>query len=396
MNYPLPNQLARNECLKLKEGLEPKFNNHMIGILICKNNKNQIKIIKAFSGQINGLYSQLGWAPPCFDETKFNLIAKSYDLLIKDKNCTNNKAVSKEAQEKIFDLYEFTCIDKTIIKIKDVFFNKLPPTGTGDCCEPKLLNQAFSLGLIPLSMDEFYFGENVDLKIKGEFYPPCDQKCRPLLAHMLKLDIVYIDKYIIVVNKPHGLLSVPGRTPENQDCITSRVKTLFPDCINQPSVHRLDQDTSGLMVLAFDKESHKNLSKQFIAKTIFKQYVALVEGKVLKKSGTIKLKFRLDTENRPHQIYDEEMGKIGITNFERLKIFKYEGKPVTKVLFTPLTGRTHQIRLHSSHQKGLASPIVGDRLYGNKGEKLMLQAKLLEFNHPFTKERLSFQLEDEF
>ena len=396
MNYPFPNEKARKECLKLKKELDSKFYNHMIGILVCKNADNQIVIIKAFSGQIKGSYFQLGWAPPCFDETKFNLVAKAYDLLIKDENCLNSKEISKEAQEKIFDLYEFTCIDKTIVKIKDVFFDKLPPTGTGDCCEPKLLNQAFRLGLTPLSMDEFYFGENTNFKTNGEFYPPCNQKCQPLLVHMLKLDIIFVDEHILVVNKPHGLLSVPGRTPENQDCITNRVKTLFPNCINQPSVHRLDQDTSGLMVLAFDKESHKRLSKQFIAKTVFKQYIALIEGKILKESGTIELKFRLDTENRPHQIYDEKMGKIGITKFERVKILKNEGKPVTKVLFTPLTGRTHQLRLHSSHQKGLASPIVGDRLYGHKGEKLMLQAKLLEFNHPFTNQRLSFQLEDEF
>ena len=396
MNYPLPNKIARKECLMLKEKLNSKFLNHMIGVLVCENKEGKQEIIKAFSGQIDGSYNQEGWAPPCFDEAKFKALASVYDLLIKENEQFESKVISKEAQEKIFDLYEFTCIDQTTFKIKDVFFKKLPPTGTGDCCEPKLLNQAFRFGLTPLSMDEFYFGENINFKKNGEFYPPCDEKCKPLLKKMFKLDIIYVDNFIIVVNKPHGLLAVPGRTPENQDCITNRVKTLFPNCIDQPAVHRLDQDTSGLMVLSFDKECHKNLSKQFIAKTVFKQYIALIEGKILTKSGTIELKFRLDPENRPHQIYDEKMGKLGITKFERVKILKHEGKTVTKILFTPLTGRTHQLRLHSSHEKGLASPIVGDRLYGHKGEKLMLQAKLLEFNHPITGKRLSFELEDEF
>ena len=203
------------------------------------------------------------------------------------------------------------------------------------------------------------------------------------------LDIIFKDSSITVVNKPGGLLSIPGRGDDKKDSVTERLKTLFPETIEQPSVHRLDMYTSGLLVLALTGEAHRNLSIQFQRKKVFKQYTALLDGEVGRESGIIKLKFRLDPENRPYQVYDPVNGKEGITEWRRISI--ENGK--TRILFTPLTGRTHQLRLHSYHEKGLGIPICGDRLYGNgkEREQMMLHASYIEFTHPDTGERISFE-----
>ena len=202
------------------------------------------------------------------------------------------------------------------------------------------------------------------------------------------LTIIHSDPHYVVIEKPGGLLSVPGRGPDKQDCIVNRVKQQFPDCIEQPAVHRLDMDTSGLMVLAFTKQSHRNLSIQFAKQLVKKRYIALLEGKIQKTPGKIELPFRLDIDNRPHQIYDPELGKIGTTVWRVLQI---EGNN-TRMEFSPLTGRTHQLRVHSAHKLGLGCPIVGDRLYGNGSteETLKLHASYLAFKHPASGKDLEF------
>jgi tRNA pseudouridine32 synthase / 23S rRNA pseudouridine746 synthase len=202
-------------------------------------------------------------------------------------------------------------------------------------------------------------------------------------------DIIYHDCSIVVVNKPGGLLSVPGRGPDKQDCIVKRIRDLFPECILQPSIHRLDMDTSGLMVLALTSAAHKNLSLQFQNRTVKKQYLAILKGIVEKEEGEIKLPFRLDVANRPYQIYDPISGKWGITCWEKKAVINQQ----TRILFTPLTGRTHQLRLHSSHPMGLGCPIVGDRLYGQgkPGERLLLHASYLSFKHPDNNKTLCFE-----
>jgi len=203
------------------------------------------------------------------------------------------------------------------------------------------------------------------------------------------LEIVAEDANFVVVEKPSGLLSVPGRGPEKWDCVTARVRERYPGCIEQPAVHRLDMDTSGLMVVALQTESHRVLSKQFQARQTAKRYVALVEGHVAQERGTVRLPFRLDIDNRPHQIYDEVHGKIGITHWERIAI---EG-PRTRIAFTPVTGRTHQLRVHAAHERGLGAPIAGDPLYGDgtDSERLMLHASELAFDHPTSGERMAYQ-----
>ncbi len=265
------------------------------------------------------------------------------------------------------------------------------PSGTGDCCGPKLLSEIFRRGLKVVSMAEFFFGNDAQHRHK-EFYPPCKSRCEPLLSAMIGLSILYVDQHIIVVNKPDGLLSVPGIGPEKSDCVVSRVKRLIVECIDSPSVHRLDMDTSGLLVLGLTKEAQRDLSIQFMDRKVTKSYIALLDGILMEESGTLTLPFRLDTDNRPYQIYDEENGKVGTTLFKRISVESYKDRHATRVEFTPKTGRTHQLRIHSAHEKGLDMPIIGDRLYGKRedDERLMLHAATLTFYHPQTKEKMEF------
>ena len=208
------------------------------------------------------------------------------------------------------------------------------------------------------------------------------------------LEIIHADPDIVVVNKESGMLSVPGRGPEKLDSVATRVRTLYPDCIEQPAVHRLDMDTSGLMVLALNAESHRDLSIQFQDRQTSKRYIALLDGIVEADGGTIELPFRLDVDNRPIQIYDEVHGKVGITHWEKLGI--EDGR--TRVSFTPVTGRTHQLRVHSAHPNGLGIPIAGDTFYGTgqRSGELKLHACELAFRHPQSGERFAFSVPPDF
>ncbi|MBR0100085.1 MAG: RluA family pseudouridine synthase [Treponema sp.] len=365
---------------------------------------------------------------------------------------------------------------------------KLPPTGTGDCCAPKLLDYAFSHELMPISLAELQYdffakenvphgggektvdrenslsegqgilvttgcrcgndcstAEGVPLAVWSDsgsaesvtakpdrpeeqgrakqcpepnsppstfHFPltsPCDERCGILLPAMLGLRILYQDEAICVVNKQSGLLSVPGRGEDKQDCIESRFRRLFGDKveIKQPAVHRLDMETSGIMILAFTKEAHRELNRQFEAKEIQKEYIALLDGVLPKmgiaQHGTMELFFRLDVDNRPHQIWDSENGKSAVTEWEILGVERYHApdgstRNATRVLFMPHTGRTHQLRLASSDSHGFGCPIIGDTLYGHcdEGERLMLHAKKISFTHPITGERMIIECESEF
>ncbi len=208
------------------------------------------------------------------------------------------------------------------------------------------------------------------------------------------LDILHVDPDFVIVNKVSGMLSIPGRGPEKIDSVTDRVKRMFAVDINYPAVHRLDMDTSGLMVVPRTKEALRNISIQFQERLTKKRYVSLLEGKLEGEGGTIELPFRLDVDNRPIQIYDEEHGKMGTTHWENMGI---EGE-YTRISYVPLTGRTHQLRLHSAHEKGLGIPIVGDPFYGNGTGpgQMKLHACELSFAHPVTGEEQTFRSEPAF
>jgi len=208
------------------------------------------------------------------------------------------------------------------------------------------------------------------------------------------LEILHTDPAFVVVNKLSGMLAVPGRGPDKVDSVADRVRRMFPGCIDQPSVHRLDMDTSGLMVVALTKEAHRHLSRQFHERETRKKYIALLAGVLEQDEGTIELPFRLDVENRPIQIYDEVHGKMGITHWKKIAV---EGS-YTRVEFVPVTGRTHQLRLHAYHEKGLGVPIVGDPFYGTGTGpgQMKLHACELSFAHPATGEEQTFRSEPAF
>lgn len=211
---------------------------------------------------------------------------------------------------------------------------------------------------------------------------------------MIGLEFVRREAAFVVVDKPSGMLSVPGRGPDKQDCVVNRLRALIPECIAQPAAHRLDMDTSGLMVLGLTAESQRHLAMQFEQRRVEKTYLAVVQGVVEGEVGEVELAFRLDPNRRPLQIHDPEQGKLGRTRWRKLGV----ADDRTLVEFTPLTGRTHQLRLHAAHELGLGCPIVGDRLYGagTAPGQLLLHAATLAFDHPETGARLRFASRPDF
>ena len=446
---PFPQELARHYCMEFISGIEDgsiilqqisqeseerRGHGVMIGALVCVNAAGERVVLHAGSGisvvpvvpePVEGHpYPHKIIVPPLVSPKEIeNALARNDKKIHELTEAIATEVVpepvegpsKKELQEQrtalttesllnVFSLYTFTRFDGEKITLNEIIKEhdgKLPPTGTGDCCAPKLLSYAFEHNLIPISMDEVFYGRDTPNKKNGTSYPPCDERCGYILPWILGLEILYRDSQIIVVNKQSGLLSVPGRTPDKQDCVVSRVKKLFPHCITQPSVHRLDMETSGLLVLAFTEEAHKNLSCQFEEGTVHKKYVALLDGVFNHNEykGELQLKFRLDVDNRPHQIYDEENGKLGITEWEKVGTVLYTApdgskRRTTKIIFTPKTGRTHQLRLAASDPHGFGIPIVGDSLYGHcePGERLMLHAFELEFKHPVSGAQMKFIL----
>lgn len=326
-----------------------------------------------------------------------------------------------ESLEKVELFYDFACADGKIRNLKDIcrtrLNGKFPPTGTGDCTAPKLLNYAFSHGFTPISLAETIFrqsdkNETAGLKEENkneeiELVPPCETRCKIILPEILGLEILYRDNEIVVVNKQSGLLSVPGRGPEKIDSVETRLRRLFPNCIKQPAVHRLDMETSGLMILALTKEAHRKMNQEFENREVKKEYTALLDGILAKKGfqneGEMELYFRLDVENRPHQIWDRENGKKAVTQWKILDVERYRApdgtmRNATRVLFIPHTGRTHQLRLASADTHGFGTPIIGDTLYGKcaEGERLLLHASKIEFSHPVTGEKMIFENEAPF
>jgi len=324
----------------------------------------------------------------------------------------NRKEKSNYLQQTLFSKYAFLNYKKESKSLLDIFNNPAikPPAGSGECSAPKLLQHAFLNDLTPICMAEFWWGVSPNSAIRKHknFYPACQGRCKPILAHMLEgikmddnlllknlsenkeLEIVYEDDVLLVVNKPSEFLSVPGKNIS--DSVYTRIKKKYPKATGPLIVHRIDMSTSGIILLTKTKEANKILQNQFIKRTIKKRYVALLNGDLTKDKGTIKLPLRLDLDDRPRQLVDFEYGKNAETNWEIIK--KENGK--TKVYFYPITGRTHQLRVHAAHKDGLNTPIVGDDLYGKKTNRLHLHAEFIEFMHPFTNKKMSFTVAADF
>ena len=287
---------------------------------------------------------------------------------------------------------------------------KMPPAGAGECAAPKLLQYAYRNGWQPLAMAEFWWGDSPKNEIRrhGYYYPACKGKCGPILKHMLQglhveknpletdmhrgteLEIMYEDEWLSVVNKPAGMLSVPGKS--DIDSVYGRVRRMYPEATGPMVVHRLDMATSGLMLVAKTKEVHQNLQAQFKNRTVCKRYVAWLDGIVEKKEGHIELPLRPDPEDRPRQVVDAVHGKPAVTDYT---VLHYDSGR-TFISFIPKTGRTHQLRVHSAHPLGLNAPIVGDELYGRKADRLYLHAEYLGFIHPVSGVYMEIEKESGF
>lgn len=273
---------------------------------------------------------------------------------------------------------------------------RIPPAGAGECALPKLLQYAYTHGLHPLAFGEFWWGDppRHEVRRQGAFYPACQSKCAPILRHMLAglavddnplataaaqnypLETVYEDEWIVIVNKPAGLLSVPGKGPA--DSVLDRLRKAYPAATGPLLVHRLDMDTSGLLLAAKTKEVHAALQKMFETRQVKKRYTALLEGNLETEEGTICLPLGPDLTDRPRQQVDFEHGKPALTYYR----VRQRRDGYTLVDLYPMTGRTHQLRVHAAHQEGLHHPIVGDPLYGKKAARLYLHAASLELVHP--------------
>lgn len=323
------------------------------------------------------------------------------------------KEQSAALQYRLFEKYNFLNQQKESKNLLQIFADvniELPPAGAGECAAPKLLQYAFANNLTPLSIAEFWWGKSPASEIRkhAEFYGSCSGKCKPILKHMLghtphesfevednknagkAIDIVYEDEHIAIINKPHELLSVPGR--RSTDSVLQRMKEKYPNASGPLIVHRLDMSTSGLMIIAKDLKAYQRLQSQFIKRKVRKKYIAILNGTIKNKEGEIDLPLRVDLDNRPHQLVCYEHGKPAKTNYEVLE--EKNGK--TKILFIPVTGRTHQLRVHSAHPSGLNTAIYGDDMYGKIADRLYLQAQAIEFYHPESNEVMQFELEHEF
>ncbi len=382
------------------------------------------------------------------------------------------KQMSDELQRWLFSAYRMLNAkgeERDLIDIFREYTHAMPPAGAGDCCAPKLLQYAYLHRLRPVCMAEFWWGESPASEIRHHlhYYPACRSKCLPILTHMLKgLDVapnplakkrhtaeprvLYADEYIMVVDKPAGMLSVPGKAEsmksEASDSANISVEEYFAN-LQLPTnsqftteqftigeadnsklkiqnskflkaAHRLDMDTSGLLVLARTEEAYVELQRQFASRETMKRYEAVLSGVPTQNSKlktqnssaqpsgcleAISLPLIADINDRPRQRVDMEHGKPALTLYNIVEVravdantaVAYTTKKVDKgrtlIHLYPKTGRTHQLRVHCAHPLGLACPILGDPLYGTeRADRMYLHAAELTFCHPVTGETMHF------
>ena len=320
---------------------------------------------------------------------------------------------SAALQQKLFQQFNFLNAKgetKNLCAIFEETVQKTPPAGAGECAAPKLLQYAYLSGLSPIAMAEFWWGESPKTEIRhhGYYYPSCRGKCEPILRHMLQglnvepapseryslsqnmPEILFEDQWLLVLHKPEGVLSVPGKSEEQS--IYSLLRARYPEATGPLVVHRLDMATSGLLLAAKTQEVHRHLQAQFENRSIKKRYIALLDGILPEEEGVIDLPICPDYLDRPRQMVNEELGKTAITRYQVMD--RKNGQ--TRIAFFPLTGRTHQLRVHAAHPLGLNCPIVGDELYGRKAERLYLHAEYLEFIHPVSGQRMVIEKKAEF
>ena len=403
----------------------------MFGVLVVKTPTGEVGYLAAFSGNLAGSNHHDYFVPPVYDLLnpdgyfkKEEARISAINVMLNHTNDNNQEIIEALKEERkqrsialqqwIFEQFRLRNArgeEQDIYSIFTQTAHRNPPAGTGECAAPKLLQYAYLNKLQPLAMAEFWWGNSPKGEIRrhGHYYPACRHKCEPILNFMLQglqvepnplltsntdatqLETVYEDDYLLVVNKPAGMLSVPGKT--GQASVLTLLQERYPDATGPILVHRLDMATSGLLLAAKDKDTHALLQKQFEGRTVKKRYIALLEGiPQAEPKGFIRLPLRPDFDNRPLQMVCNEYGKPAVTRYE---IMDTENER-TRMAFYPETGRTHQLRVHAAHPEGLNCPIVGDPLYGQPADRLYLHAERLEFRHPVTGQRLQIQKEAPF
>jgi len=398
----------------------------MFGVLIvespCVSPPQQgesegVFFLAAYSGLLAGRNDWDYFVPPVYDAQQPDGYFKTKEReisLTSHSSPLTTKKMSQDLQSWLFHQYQLLNArgeSKDLVDIWQSYYSRpklqrkfpLPPGGTGDCCAPKLLQYAYQQGLRPVCMAEFWWGQPTkeELRRHLNYYPACRGKCKPILTWMLQglevdpdpealgfqhmeLPIVYEDDAIVVVDKPSGMLSVPGRIEEYS--VATVMRQRYPDCV---IAHRLDMGTSGLLIVAKTMEAYHPLQEQFIRHQVRKKYIAVLDNPSpqqgrLEGSGTISLPLRPDPMNRPRQVVDMEHGKRAVTDYEFLSPLTSHLSPLQLVALYPQTGRTHQLRIHCAHPDGLGCPIKGDELYGAKADRLYLHASEIWFRHPIT------------
>ncbi len=379
----------------------------MFGVLVVEY-QGSLAYLAAYSGLLAGRNDWDYFVPPVYDAQQPDGYFKTTEREISQTSAISHqtsKQMSQDLQLWLFHQYQLLNArgeQKDLVAIWQEYYSRpkllrkypLPPGGTGDCCAPKLLQYAYQQGLKPVCMAEFWWGATTRTELRHHlnYYPACRGKCKPILTWMLQgLDVdpdpetlgfqrmelktVYEDEWLLVVDKPSGMLSTPGRIGDYS--VETIMQQRYPGSM---IAHRLDMGTSGLLIIAKSLEVYRPLQEQFVKHQVRKKYLAMLEASPqqgrLEGSGTISLPLRPDPMNRPRQVVDMEHGKRAVTDYEFLSD--------NLMALYPQTGRTHQLRIHCAHPDGLGRPIVGDELYGTKGERLMLHAAEIWFRHPVT------------
>ena len=402
--------LAAEEVKQEIRRINPK-EGKMFGVLVVETAQQQLGFLAAYSGLLEGHNDWGYFVPPIFDAQQPNGYFKTREREIMASE--EHKQMSQELQTWLFHQYQLLNARGETKDLVDVWQDyhcserirrkfPLPPGGTGDCCAPKLLQYAYKEGLKPICMAEFWWGESPKNLIRHheQFYPACRGKCKPVLTWMMQgldvdpspeetntshlgAEIVYEDEAVVVVNKPSGMLSMPGR--QETYSVATWAEERWPGSM---VAHRLDMSTSGIILVAKTEEAYHALQEQFTERVIKKKYFAIVEGIPKNEHGIVNLPLSSDPMNRPCQIVDHEHGKQAITEYRILATRQDH----TLLALWPHTGRTHQLRMHCAHHEGLGCPIMGDELYGRKADRLYLQAQAITFVHPVTNKRMHFEL----
>lgn len=350
----------------------------------------------------------------------------------------NHEGESKDLLEIFRDAALRDYPQATIATSRIAALKMVPPAGSGECCEPKLLQYAYQHGYKPLQMAMFWWGESPKEEIRHhlQFYPACNGKCKPILHWMLPdsvfhsqiaekhiLEILYEDDQLAVICKPSGLLSVPGKD-SSQPSVYSIMRKKYPAASSPLIVHRLDMSTSGLMIIAKTEFAYHRLQNEFLHHQVQKKYIAIIgckdqdacdkiweKAKKQKKDMRDELKERRASSNaakkqkislplmpdyldRPRQIVNHTQGKEAITEYE---VLEHVDDSHLRIALYPKTGRTHQLRVHCAHQEGLNAPILGDPLYGNeKAARLHLHAEEITFEHPLTGKKITITRKADF